>query len=153
MRMSDENVALGPAPPMTNDPAVGPGSTLTERLTMTKSWYCCVVLSCALLSVGCAPVLVGGAAAGGYYVGKDDRSVGEITDDASITTAVNAKYVKDDLVKARDINVDTHQGVVTLHGTVASAKVAERAVQLARAVKGVRQVVSKLRVVSGAPGR
>ena len=28
------------------------------------------------LNYGCAPVLVGGAAVGGYYVGKDERKAG-----------------------------------------------------------------------------
>lgn len=95
---------------------------------------------------GCAAAVVGGAAAGGYYVGQDDRSAGQIAEDASITSTINTRYVQDDLVKARTINVDTYNGVVTLYGSVANQAVADRAVSIARGVKGVRQVVSKLTI-------
>lgn len=100
-----------------------------------------------MLLSGCAAVVVGGAAAGGYYVGQDERSIGRISEDATITSSINAAYVKDDLVSALDINVDTRNGVVTLYGSVSSGRVATRAVQLARSVKGVKQVHSKLTVV------
>ncbi len=96
---------------------------------------------------GCAALVVGGAAAGGYAVGKDERSVGEISSDATITSTINTRYVQDDLVRALDINVDTYRGVVTLYGKVRSQAAASRAVQIARNVKGVKQVVSKLSVV------
>ena len=95
---------------------------------------------------GCAAAVVGGAAAGGYYVGKDERSAGQIAEDASITSTVNTRYVGDDLVQARLINVDTYNGVVTLYGTVPNQAVVDRAVELARGVKGVQQVVSKLTI-------
>lgn len=103
-------------------------------------------LSMGLLS-GCGALVVGGAAAGGYYVGKDERTLGEITDDASITSSINASYVKDSQVSALDINVDTRRGVVTLYGSVDSQAVASRAVEIARSTKGVKQVISKLTVV------
>lgn len=96
---------------------------------------------------GCAAAVVGGAAAGGYYVGKDPRSVGQITDDGVITSKVNALYVNDGLVKARDINVDTYNNVVYLYGVVSSQAAHDRAVELARSVSGVNKVVSKIRVI------
>jgi hyperosmotically inducible protein len=97
---------------------------------------------------GCAPVLIGGAAVGGYYVGKDDRSVSQIASDASITASINAKYAKDSQVSAIDINVDTRYGVVVLYGNVSSQHVANRAVQIARSTKGVKKVISKLTVIA-----
>jgi len=104
-----------------------------------------VVVWVGLLS-GCAAAVVGGAAAGGYYVGTDDRSAGQIAEDASITSTVNSRYIGDDLVQARIINVDTYNGVVTLYGNVPNQSVVDRAVELARGVKNVKQVVSKLTV-------
>jgi hyperosmotically inducible periplasmic protein len=104
------------------------------------------VVLCLGLLVGCAAAVVGGAAAGGYYVGQDERTAGEIARDAAITSTVNARYIQDDLVKARKINVDTHRGVVTLYGKVESQAVASRAVAIARGVDGVRQVNSKLTI-------
>jgi hyperosmotically inducible protein len=100
-----------------------------------------------VLLVGCAAAVVGGGAAGGYYVAKSERSAGEIVDDGTITAAINTRYVKDDLINAFDINVDTYRGTVTLYGSVPSEQAARRAVDLARAVKGVRQVESRLTVV------
>lgn len=94
----------------------------------------------------CVPLAVGGAGAGGYYVGKDDRPVGTMAEDAAITTKVNAAFVGDKLVSAATIDVDTYEGVVTLTGTVDNARAAERAIALTRKVEGVRRVISRLKV-------
>src|SRR5437773_2722606 len=64
--------------------------------------------------------------------------------DAGITTAVKAKMVTDDTVKASEINVDTHNHVVTLNGTVGSSAEKERAVLIARDTKGVTNVVDDI---------
>src|SRR5215510_10681487 len=66
--------------------------------------------------------------------------------DTGITTAVKAKMAVDDTVKASEINVDTHNHVVTLNGTVGSQAEKERAVRIARNTKGVNSVVDDLRV-------
>ncbi|MGD8514641.1 MAG: BON domain-containing protein [Granulosicoccaceae bacterium] len=115
---------------------------------MNRNVFFPVILLSVLLLGGCTAAVVGGAAVGGYYVGKDERSVGQITEDGVITSKVNAKYVNDNLVKARDINVDTYNNVVYLYGHVDSQAAYDRAVALARSVKGVKQVVSsKLRII------
>ena len=66
--------------------------------------------------------------------------------DAGITTAVKSKMATDDTVKASEINVDTHNHVVTLNGTVGSQTEKERAVTIARNTKGVTSVVDDLTV-------
>ena len=66
--------------------------------------------------------------------------------DAGITTAVKSKMATDDTVKASEINVDTHNHVVTLNGTVRSQAEKERAVTIARDTKGVSNVVDDLTV-------
>src|SRR5262245_12084985 len=65
--------------------------------------------------------------------------------DPGITTAVKGKFAQDDLVKAHEIEVTTHDHVVRLEGTVESAPARERAVQLARNTDGVRDVIDQLR--------
>ena len=100
------------------------------------------VVTTGFMLTGCAALLVGGAAAGGYYVGKDERTAGEIADDGVITAAVKSRFIGDDLVKARHINVDTYQRVVYLRGTVDSAEALERAIELARGVSNVTRVVA-----------
>lgn len=66
--------------------------------------------------------------------------------DAGITSAVKSKMAADHSVQASDINVDTHNHVVTLNGTVGSNAEKERAVMIARNTKGVSSVVDDLTV-------
>jgi len=66
--------------------------------------------------------------------------------DAGITSAVKSKMAADDTVKASEINVDTHNHVVTLNGTVGSNAERERAVMIARNTNGVNSVIDDLRV-------
>ena len=66
--------------------------------------------------------------------------------DAGVTTAVKTKMATDDTVKASEINVDTHNHVVTLNGTLGSQAEKERAVMIARNTKGVTNVVDDLTV-------
>lgn len=66
--------------------------------------------------------------------------------DASITTAINAEYAKDDKLSALRIDVDTNDGRVTLTGSAPDAASKERATLLANNVKGVKSVDNKLTV-------
>jgi len=66
--------------------------------------------------------------------------------DAGITSAVKSKMAADDTVKASEINVDTHEHVVTLNGTVGSQAEKDRALMLARNTNGVNSVIDDLRV-------
>jgi hyperosmotically inducible protein len=69
--------------------------------------------------------------------------------DPGITTAVKGKLAADDTVKAYRIDVDTREGVVTLNGKVDTEDARKRAVELARATDGVRDVVDRLTVERG----
>lgn len=117
-------------------------------MKMFQKLGCASVFLSVLLMQGCVPALVGGGAAAGYYVGKDERSAKEILDDATITGAVKAKFIRDPEVSALDINVDTRSGVVTLYGSVSSASMEQRAIDLVQGVRGVKKIVSKLTIVS-----
>ena len=66
--------------------------------------------------------------------------------DSWITTKVKAELVKDKMTKARHIEVDTANGVVTLSGTVNSDDERAKAEQDARGVKGVTDVANNLTV-------
>ncbi|HEX7796659.1 MAG TPA: BON domain-containing protein [Vicinamibacterales bacterium] len=78
--------------------------------------------------------------------------VGCSQSDSGITSSVKSKLVADEVVKARNINVDTHDRVVTLTGTVQSPVEESRALEIARDTKGVDDVVDKMSVASGEPG-
>lgn len=76
------------------------------------------------------------------------HKAGVALEDTKITAAVKLKFADDDAVKATKIDVDTNNGIVTLSGTVASRAEADRAVEIARGVDGVKEVHSKLIVRS-----
>lgn len=65
------------------------------------------------------------------------------TDDAAITTKV-----KSTLADQKQIGVTTNDGVVLLSGTVASTDAGTKAIQLASAVPGVKEVKSELTVAT-----
>ncbi len=105
-----------------------------------------LLAACAALLCGCAAVVVGGAAAGGYYLGKDDRSPDVVASDASITAEVKARLIEEPGIRSGQINVDTHESVVTLRGEVASVEQSGTVVRIATNVKGVKSVTNELKV-------
>ena len=69
------------------------------------------------------------------------------TNDAWITTKIQARYFMDTDVKGRNIDVTTNAGEVSLTGTVESAAEKREAVALARNIEGVTNVRDNLQVV------
>jgi hyperosmotically inducible periplasmic protein len=67
-------------------------------------------------------------------------STGEMIDDATITTKVKSAFVKDPVVKAMDVKVETFKGAVQLSGFVDTAEQKARAEQIAASVQGVASV-------------
>lgn len=74
------------------------------------------------------------------------ESTGEYLDDATLTTKVKASLAQDPVVKAREVNVETYRGEVQLSGFVSNQEEASRAVELARAVKGVKSIRNDIRI-------
>lgn len=74
------------------------------------------------------------------------RRVDEGLSDAALTTKIKAKIALDDTLKKTDVSVHTKDGVVTLSGTVPSAAMQGRVLQLARETAGVKSVANDLRV-------
>ena len=74
------------------------------------------------------------------------KSVGDTIDDATITAQVKTSLLNDSQVGGLRIDVDTFKGVVTLSGAVKSAAERDKAVTLARQVKGVTDVKSTLQI-------
>lgn len=68
------------------------------------------------------------------------EGTGEYIDDTVITSKVKAAYAADPDVKATQVKVETFKGVVQLSGFVDSRGSAQKAVEIARKVKGVRDV-------------
>lgn len=124
--------------------------------TLTSAMKRKMILSGVLLASlfglqGCGALLVGGGAAAGYTVAKDERTVGQIASDSRITAAINAKFLNEPRIRTWDINVDTHLGVVTLTGRVPDADSRKRAIQAASTTSGVQKVIVKDLRVEAAP--
>jgi hyperosmotically inducible protein len=104
------------------------------------------LIAAGTLIAGCVPVVVGGAAVGGYYLGKDDRSVDVIAKDAAITGEVKSKLIAEPGINSGQINVDTYEGVVTLRGEIGNESQGAKVEKLARSVSGVKAVKTELKL-------
>jgi len=86
----------------------------------------------------------------GSFVGcastSTQEGTGEYFDDAWITTKVKTALIEDPLTKAYQIQVETFKGAVQLSGFVATQAEANKAVELARGVKGVTTVKNDIRL-------
>ena len=74
------------------------------------------------------------------------EGTGEYVDDSVITTKVKAAILEDASLKVLEINVETFKGVVQLSGFVSSQAAANKAVELARAIRGVKSVRNDMRL-------
>ena len=72
------------------------------------------------------------------------RSTEEAVDDSLLANKVKMALYADKQVSGRQIAVEASQGVIQLSGAVASPSEAQRAVQLAQGVKGVKEVRNRL---------
>jgi hyperosmotically inducible protein len=75
---------------------------------------------------------------------SQDESVGEYVDDSVITTTVKSKLGADDFLKSFQIGVETRKGIVQLSGFVNTQKAIDKAVEIAKKVKGVQSVKNDL---------
>jgi hyperosmotically inducible protein len=75
-----------------------------------------------------------------------DRTVGQSIDDTNTTAAVKTQLARDEISSLFRIDVDTNVGIVTLNGTVRTPDQIKHVEQIARGVRGVKDVVNKLQV-------
>lgn len=74
------------------------------------------------------------------------QGTGEYVDDSVITAKVKALIIEDPLTKVLEIKVKTFKGEVQLSGFVSSQAAANRAIELARSVKGVTSVKNDMQI-------
>jgi osmotically-inducible protein OsmY len=96
------------------------------------------VLSLMITGVIAATTVVGCA------VTRDQSTVGEYVDDATITTQVKAKFAEDKTVAASSISVETLRGTVQLSGFAKTAAERSQAEAIASRVKGVQAVKNNI---------
>ena len=74
------------------------------------------------------------------------ESTGEYVDDVALTAKVKKDIFDEPTLKSAEINVETFKGVVQLSGFVSSQASIDRAVVVAKNVKGVSSVTNKMSV-------
>ena len=74
------------------------------------------------------------------------EGTGEYVDDTVITTKVKAAILNEPSLKSAEINVETWKGIVQLSGFVSSQVAKDQAIQVARAVGGVKSVKDDMRL-------
>ncbi|PKO73683.1 MAG: transporter [Betaproteobacteria bacterium HGW-Betaproteobacteria-17] len=97
------------------------------------------VLSAAFLAVALVSVVACAPTA-------KQEGTGQYIDDTVITAKVKAVIFDDPITKASEVNVETFKGVVQLSGFVSSQAAANRAVELAHGVAGVKSVKNDMRI-------
>ena len=76
------------------------------------------------------------------------QTLGENIDDTNLTAYVKASLAGDKMVNLTRISVQTTNGVVHLAGVVSSDEEKARAEEIARGVRGVKDVVNNIQVRS-----
>lgn len=76
----------------------------------------------------------------------NQAGTGEYIDDTILTTKVKAAVLNEPTLKSTEINVETFKGVVQLSGFVSSQADIDRAIEVARSIKGVKSVKNDMRV-------
>ena len=115
-------------------------------LESNKMRYLIALLALASLPLlqGCVAAAVGGAAAGGYLVGEDRRTVATMTEDQSIElktgTRVGAKYPD------AHINATSYNRMVLLTGEAPTEQAKLEIERIARAVENVRGIYNEIQV-------
>jgi osmotically-inducible protein OsmY len=101
------------------------------RRTRELSMVICLIF--AALVVGCAG-------------DRMSRSTEEAVDDNLLANKVKMALYADKQVRGRQMTVEASHGVIQLSGVAASTAEAQRAVQIAQGIKGVKEVRNRLTV-------
>jgi osmotically-inducible protein OsmY len=102
-------------------------------MTQTRRFSALLLTVVLALVVGCAST-------------PKQEGTGEYVDDTVITTKVKAAVLNEPSLKSAEINVETFKGVVQLSGFVSSQADIGKAVEVARAVGGVKSVKNDMRL-------
>ena len=108
----------------------------------TAKYFSANVLSLALISTMAFTIV----SVQGCASTPKQEGTGEYVDDSVITTKVKTAILNDPALKVAEINVETFKGVVQLSGFVSSQAAANKAVEVARGIAGVKSVKNDMRI-------
>ena len=101
-----------------------------KQLKVFSAFFLVILLA---VSLGCAST-------------SKQEGTGEYIDDSIITAKVKAAILNEPTLKVTEINVETFKGAVQLSGFVNSQADINKAIEVARGVKGVSSVKNDMRV-------
>jgi len=107
---------------------------------MKKTIKSITLLALSISALGLASIATGCAST------ATRSSTGEYIDDSSITVKVKSAFVKDPVVGAMDVSVETFKGVVQLSGFVNTVTEKQQAEAIAARVNGVTRVQNNIQV-------
>jgi hyperosmotically inducible protein len=99
-----------------------------------------------LVLSGCALAMLNGAAHSGGAAAPASGTAARQSADAALATSVRSKLAANPALKPFNLGVDTHDGVVTLTGQVATVEQRNAAQLAARSVNGVKSVQNRVTV-------
>ena len=102
-------------------------------MTMLKRLSAVFIVASVVSVLGCATQ-------------SEPQSAGAYMGDAWVTTQVKAGILNEPSLKVAQINVETYKSVVQLSGFVDNAASQAKAVEIAKAVKGVTSVKNDMRL-------
>jgi osmotically-inducible protein OsmY len=108
-----------------------------------KSAFAALTLALALAACGAPPGISTVA-----RLATEDRTSAQITEDNRILIAFNREVAGDSAALFRDVSTDVYMTRMMLTGAVAQPAAKTRAVQIARGIEGVTQVIDELQVTS-----
>jgi osmotically-inducible protein OsmY len=94
---------------------------------------------------GCTAAVIGGAAAGGYMVAEDRRTVGTMTEDEGIELKASNR-ISSRFKEAIHVNVTSYNRTVLLTGEVPDAATKATIERIVRAVENVRGVYNEIAI-------
>jgi osmotically-inducible protein OsmY len=103
-----------------------------------KSASCLVVVGVFLVGLG--------GCASDRTATERNQTMTERAEDGWITSKIKSEFALDKAVSATNIRVNTDNGVVHLSGTAKNQDEINRAVQIARGVKGVKSVRNEMQI-------
>lgn len=109
--------------------------------------FAMLIMAACFIASGCQSVVLSGAQEGVMAV-AEDRSVGQVIDDATIYGNVNHFFLQTDVNDLlAHVHVAVRQGRVLLTGAVDNPETPARAVALAWQAKGVKEVINEMEVL------
>ena len=84
----------------------------------------------------------------GAYVDDSIQSAKDLVTDSATTTRIKKRLFNDEYVSGFDIKITTREGVVIVEGNVESEALAQRAMDIVTATKGVTNAENHMKVVT-----